>query len=189
MILALDITTWPHGLIYLAVYLFAIFEGEGFLIFACVLVGNGQLNPAGVLVAGALGGSTGDQFFFYALRGRVAAWLDRFPRLARRHDAIVARVQAHSTLMALACRFLPGLRVAIPAACAYAGVRPRKFSLLNLASAFAWAAAVMWLVAYGGPGLAARFGLKGWWAFLVPAALILVFFRWLGHTSRRMDRD
>ncbi len=186
---ALDITAWPHGLAYLAVYLFAILEGEGFLIFASVLVGKGQLNAAGVLVAGALGGSTGDQFFFYALRGRVAAWLDRFPSLARRHDAIVARVRAHSTVMPLACRFLPGLRVAIPAACAYAGVKAGKFSLLNLVSAFAWAGAVMWLVAYGGPGVAARLGLKGWWAFLVPAALILVFFRWLGHTSRRMDRD
>ncbi len=189
MTLALDLAAWPHGLAYLAIYLFAILEGEGFLIFACVLVGNGQLNAAGVLVAGALGGSTGDQFFFYALRGRLSAWLARFPALAKRHDAIVARVRSHSTLMALSCRFLPGLRVAIPAACAFAGVPPAKFSLLNLASAFAWAGAVMWLVVYGGPGAAGRLGLKGWWAILVPAVLVLLFFQWLGRTSRRLDKD
>ena len=42
------------------------------------------------------------------------------------------RVHAHETLMILSGRFLPGLRTAIPVACAYANVQPLKFSTLNL---------------------------------------------------------
>ena len=101
---------WPGGLAYLTVFVAAILEGEVVFITASVLVGRGELNALGVLLAGALGGSAGDQFFFYVLRGRLHRWLDRFPRVARRHRAITARVARHSTAIILACRFLPGLR-------------------------------------------------------------------------------
>ena len=61
-----------------------------------------------VLVAGALGAATGDQMYFYALRGRIGGWLTRFEPVAARQDAIVARVQRHRALMILALRFAPG---------------------------------------------------------------------------------
>ena len=76
---------WPGGLAYLAVFIAAVLEGEVVFITASVLVGRGELNALGVLLAGALGGSAGDQFFFYVLRGRLHRWLDRFPRIARHH--------------------------------------------------------------------------------------------------------
>jgi len=175
---------WPGGLAYLVVFIAAVLEGEVIFVTASVLVGKGQLHPLGVLIAGALGGSAGDQFFFYALRGRLHTWLAQFPRIARRRDAVVARVQRHSTAMVLACRFLPGLRVAIPAACAYGGVRPLKFSALNLVSGLAWASAIMTTVAWGGPAALAWVGLKGWWALAVPAVMIVVFFRWLARVGQ-----
>jgi membrane protein DedA with SNARE-associated domain len=53
--------------------------------------------------------------------------------------------------MILACRFLPGLRIAIPAACACADVSPARFSALSLLSSLGWAAAVMAIVAWIGP--------------------------------------
>ncbi len=180
---------WPGGLAYLVVFIAAVLEGEVVFVTASVLVGRGQLNPLGVLLAGALGGSTGDQFFYYALRGRLHRWLIRFPRIARHHRAVVDRVHRHSTVMVLACRFLPGLRIAIPAACAYGGVPPATFTLLNLTSALAWAAAIMSVVAWGGPAAMAWIGLRGWWAVIVPAALIVVFFRWLGRASSALDSD
>jgi membrane protein DedA with SNARE-associated domain len=179
-------SSWPGGLAYLTVFIAAALEGEVVFVTASVLVGRGELNPLGVLIAGALGGSTGDQFYYYVLRGRLHRWLDRLPRIARHQRAVVARVRQHSTVMALACRFLPGLRVAIPAACAYAGVRPLKFSTLNLVSGFAWAAAIMSTVAWGGPAVLDRLGLKGWWAIGVPAVMILLFFFWLGKASRAL---
>jgi membrane protein DedA with SNARE-associated domain len=180
---------WPGGLAYLTVFLAAALEGEVVFITASVLVGRGELNPLGVLIAGALGGSTGDQFYYYVLRGRLHRWLDRFPGVVRHPHAIVAHVRRHSTAMALACRFLPGLRVAIPAACAYAGVRPLKFSALNLVSALAWASAIMSIVAWAGPAALAWVGLKGWWAIGVPAGMILLFFVWLSKASRALESE
>jgi membrane protein DedA with SNARE-associated domain len=178
---------WPGGLAYLAVFIAAIVEGEVVFVAASVLVGRGELHPLGVLLAGALGGAAGDNFFFYALRGRLHRWLDRFPAVARHHRAITSRVAHHSTAMVLACRFLPGLRAAIPAACAYAGVTPLKFSSLNMVSALAWASAILATVAWGGPAAMAWIGLKGWWGISVPAVMIVVFFRWLGKASTSLE--
>ena len=143
---------------------------------------RGQLNWVAVWCAGAIGGATGDQLWFYVLRGRIH-WLDRFPRLGKYRDSVVARVHANEALMILMSRFLPGLRTAIPVACAYANVRPLKFSALNLVSAFGWAGAIMLFVKTGTATLSA-FGLSAWWGPLIPAVLVILFFRWLGRPQR-----
>src|SRR5262252_1354645 len=125
--------------VYLPVFAFAILEGEIYYITMCVAVAAGRLNWLGVLVCGALGGATGDQIWFYLLRGRIH-WLDRYPRLAKYRNRVMTHVHQNETGLVLVSRFLPGLRTAIPIACAYAKMRPIKFSTLNLISAFAWAA-------------------------------------------------
>lgn len=173
---------WPGGLAYLIVFLGPIVESEVVFVAACVLVSAGKLNAWGVLVAGALGGSAGDQMWYYVLKGRLG-WLKRLPAVARRHDAIIARVRRHSTLMPVAVRFLPGLRIAISAACAYANVPPLKFTLLNMTASFVWTGAILAAVLWGGPALVQAFGLKGWWGFVIPAVLFVLFFRWLARST------
>ena len=79
----------PAGaLAYVAIYLAAIVEGEVVFVAASVLVASGQLERWPVLISGALGAATGDQMYFYALRGRIAGWLTRFKPIAARQDAI-----------------------------------------------------------------------------------------------------
>lgn len=177
---------WPGGLAYVAVFAAAVLEGEVVFITASVLVSLGKLDALGVFVAGALGGFTGDQIVFYGLRGRVDRWLDRSTRVAKYHQTVVDRVRKHSSAMALACRFMPGLRIMIPAACAYAEVPALKFSGLNLLGAFAWAGSIMLIVAYIGPATAERFGLSGWWGLLVPGVMVFAFLRWLGRPPKEM---
>ena len=168
---------------YLGIFFAAIIEGEIYYSAMCAKVMAGDLAWFPVMVAGALGGATGDQLWFYVLRGRIH-WFDRYPRLARYRARISAHVHSHETAMILVSRFLPGLRTAIPVACAYANVRPVKFSLLNLVSAFAWAGAIMLLVRGGSRTLGA-FGLDAWWGPFIPAAIVILFFRWLSRPSRR----
>jgi len=174
-------TEWPGGLAYVAVFVAAVLEGEVVFITASVLVSLGKLNALGVFIAGALGGSTGDQIVFYVLRHRVDRWLDRAPLLAKYHKTVVDRVRHRSGLMAFGCRFMPGLRVMIPAACAYANVPPLTFSSLNLLGAFGWAGSIMLIVGFIGPAAAERLGLSGWWGLLVPGAMVFAFLRWLGR--------
>ncbi len=167
---------------YLTIVFFAVLEGEIYYSKACADAMIGKLNWAGVWCAGAIGGSIGDQVWFYLLRGRLH-WLDRFPKLGQYRNTVSARVHSHETLIVLASRFLPGLRTAIPIACAYANVRPLKFSTLNLTSAFAWAGSIMLFVKLGSTTLSA-FGLNAWWGPLIPAVLVILFFRWLGRPPK-----
>jgi len=167
---------------YLAIVLFAFLEGEIYYSKVCADAMIGKLSWAGVWCAGALGGSLGDQFWFYLLRGRIH-WLDRLPKLAKHREAVSERVHAHEALMVLSGRFLPGLRTAIPVACAYANVGPLKFSALNLVSSVAWSGAIMLFVKLGSNTLSA-FGLNAWWGPLIPAVLVILFFRWLSRPRR-----
>ncbi len=171
-------------LIYLPIYIAAILEGEIYYITMCVAAAAGKVAWEGVLVAGALGGATGDQLWFYVLRGRLH-WLDRYPWMARHRDAVVHRVKDNQNLILLISRFLPGLRTAIPIACAYAKIKPLHFSALNLVSAFLWAGSIMLVVTRLGPRAMERIGLTGWWGPIIPALLVLIFFNWLGRPKRR----
>jgi membrane protein DedA with SNARE-associated domain len=168
-------------LAYAAIYLAAIVEGEVMFVAAAVLVAAGQLNALAVMTFGALGAASGDQMFFYAFRGRIAGWLTRSQAIAARHAAIVARVRRRQSLMILAIRFLPGLRIAVTAACAYSDVSPVRFSTLNLISAFAWAALLLTLVSHVGPGVLQYAGIKGIWGAIVPATLLILFVWWIGR--------
>ena len=168
-------------LAYAAVFVAAMIEGEVMFIAASVLVAAGKLDALGVMTFGALGAATGDQLYFYAFRGRIAGWLTRSRRIAARHAAIVSRVRRHQSLMVLAIRFLPGLRIAITAACAYGNVSPIRFSTLNLVAAFAWAVLLMTLVSRAGPRALAYFGIRGTWGAIVPAVFIILFIWWIGR--------
>lgn len=169
-------------LAYVAIYVAAIIEGEVYYVTQCSLAVNGTLAWAPVIVAGALGGATGDHIWFYLIRGRLD-WLERFPRAAKYQDRVSGRVRSHETLILLASRFLPGLRTAIPVACAVAGVSRLKFSLLNLTSAFAWASSIMLFVKGGSKTLNAL-GLDAWWGPFIPAGLLLLFVYWIGRPGR-----
>jgi membrane protein DedA with SNARE-associated domain len=171
----------PYGAIYLA----AIVEGDIVFVAAAVMVAAGTLHATQVVIAGALGAATGDQLYFYALRGRLRSWLGRLRPIAARSDAIVERVRRHELLMIVALRFAPGLRIAIAAACAYAGVSPLRFSALNTLAAFAWAIALLTFVARGGPSLLARVGLGPAGSAILPAVLVLAFGWWLARTNAK----
>lgn len=165
-----------HALAYLSVFVAAAVEGEAVFVVASVAVATGSLGYWGVLTAGALGASTGDQFFFYAFRGPLRHWLDRFPGLRRRRDAIASHVRRHAIPLAALCRFLPGLRIAIPVASASAGVSPLIFSPISVASSFVWAAAILALVASAGPAALDDLGVARNWALAFSAGAVLLVF-------------
>jgi membrane protein DedA with SNARE-associated domain len=168
-------------LAYAGIFMAAAVEGEIVFIGAAVLVAAGKLNAVAVAVSGALGAAAGDQVFFYLFRGRLSGWLNRFRPIAERRESIVERVRRNQLLMVFVIRFAPGLRIAITAACAYGGVRPGVFTTLNLASAFTWAAVLLFVVSWGGPGILQHVGVTGVWGAVVPAVALVGLIRWLGR--------
>lgn len=171
---------------YCGVLIAAVVEGEIAYITAATLVAQGRLSPLGVLVSGAMGAAIGDQVYFYAFRGRLPRWLARFPSFQRRAEPLIGRVRRHASLMVLLIRFAPGLRVAITAACAWVEVPPRLFSVLNLVSAFVWAAALLILVAWFGPTFLASVGLEGWKGAVVIGLVVFGLLKAIGSYERRV---
>lgn len=177
------------SLVYLGILTAAMLEGEVAYLMAATLAGQGRLNPVGVVIAGAAGAALGDQFYFYLLRSRLRRWLDRYESIARRARGIASQVRRHEVPMVLLIRFAPGLRIAIAAACAYAGVAPVTFSVVNAVASLAWAVGLLALVGWVGPAYLPALGISGWWTGIVPAVLIVIVFRIVGRWERRVMFD
>ena len=123
---------------YFAVLLAAFWEGEATLIAAGALCGAGYLDWRLTILAATIGGAAGDQIYFYAAHERAARLIQKSSRLRRWYPKVRRFVLKHGTLAVLLSRFAAGLRITIPLVCATAGMSPRKYSPLNLISAFAW---------------------------------------------------
>jgi membrane protein DedA with SNARE-associated domain len=172
-----------HLIPYLGILAAAAIEGEFVYSGAVVAAMLGKLDAFGVLVSGWIGGWAGDQFWYYAARGPLRSWMNRFENIAMRRRAIEQRMQIHASKLILGIRFLPGLRIAIPVACAYSGISAIHFSGLSLISAFAWAGSIMLAIRTMGFSSFSSLGLKAWWAPALPAIAVVLFFRWLSRTG------
>lgn len=124
---------------YLAILFAAFWEGEAVLITAGTLCGAGLLDWRLTILAAAIGGSAGDQIYFYAAHERAARAIKKSKRLSRWYPKVSRFVLRHGTIAVLLSRFAAGLRITIPLVCATAGMPAKKYSILNLVSGFAWA--------------------------------------------------
>ena len=114
---------------YLAVLVAAFWEGEVVLIAAGALCGSGYLDWRLTILAAAIGGSAGDQVYFYAAHERAARAIEKSKRLSKWYPRVSKFVLRHSTVAVLLSRLV----------CATVGMPPRKYSILSLVSGFAWA--------------------------------------------------
>ena len=124
---------------YFAILFAAFWEGEAVLITAGTLCGAGLLDWRLTILAAAIGGSAGDQIYFYAAHERAARAINKSKRLSKWYPKVSKLVLRHSTVAVLLSRFAAGLRITIPLVCATAGMPAKKYSVLNLISGFAWA--------------------------------------------------
>lgn len=140
---SLDDQSWGIRLLpkygYLAILLAAFWEGEVVLIAAGALCGRGYLNWKWTILFAAIGGSAGDQMYFYAAHERAARLIQKSKRLNKWYPKISKFVLRHSTIGVLCSRFAAGFRISIPLVCATAGMPARKYSALSLTSGFLWA--------------------------------------------------
>ena len=124
---------------YFAILFAAFWEGEAVLITAGTLCGAGFLDWRLTILAAAIGGSAGDQIYFYAAHDRAARAIRKSKRLSKWYPKVSRFVLRHGTVAVLVSRFAAGLRITIPLVCATAGMSAKKYSILNLVSGFAWA--------------------------------------------------
>ena len=124
---------------YLAILVAAFWEGEVVLIAAGALCGSGYLDWRLTILAAAIGGSAGDQIYFYAAHETAARLIKKSKRLSKWYPKVSKFVLRHSTVAVLLSRFAAGLRITIPLVCATVGMPAKKYSTLSIISGFAWA--------------------------------------------------
>ena len=136
-----ELLRWLPKYGYFAILLAAFWEGEAVLIAAGALCGAGLLDWRLTILAAAIGGSAGDQIYFYLAHDRGARLVQKSKRLSRIYPKVQAFVLRHGTWAVLLSRFAAGLRITIPLVCATVRMPAKKYSVLNLLSGFAWASA------------------------------------------------
>jgi len=124
---------------YFAILFAAFWEGEIVLIAAGALCGSGYLDWRLTILAAAIGGSAGDQIYFYVAHERAARAIQKSKRLSKWYPKVRKFGLRHSTVVVLLSRFAAGLRITIPLVCATIGMPAKKYSILSLVSGFAWA--------------------------------------------------
>lgn len=136
-----ELLRWLPKYGYFAILAAAFWEGEAVLIAAGAMCGAGLLDWRWTILAAAVGGAAGDQVYFYIAHERAARLVQKSKRLSRAYPKVQRFILRHGTWAVLLSRFAAGLRITIPLVCATAKMPPKKYSPLNLLSAFAWASA------------------------------------------------
>jgi undecaprenyl-diphosphatase len=144
------LTAHPH-VAYLAVFVLALSEaipiigvvvpGTAVILAFSTLVPSGILKLWPLLVAATLGAIAGDGLSFWLghryHREILNLWpLNRNPKLIRRSESFFSRHGDKSVFLA---RFTPGVRAFIPLLAGMLGMPVRRFYVVNIMSALAWA--------------------------------------------------
>jgi membrane protein DedA with SNARE-associated domain len=162
----------------LAVFGTAAIEGDAAVITAGVLVQRGVLPLWPVIVAGMLGGWFSDLLIYHLAR--------RFRHHPRTVRAVVSARKwrffnmfvAYPMLLALAIRFMPGVRTAGPVALATAtDITPMRYALLTAIAAFIWSVVLVLLGQQAGHLIGRAFeriDLPEWVEIGLPVGIVLI---------------
>jgi membrane protein DedA with SNARE-associated domain len=123
---------------YVLVFLGTVLEGDATLLTASFLAQRGYFGIVEVMLTAAFATSLWNEIVYHGARRAGKTYLeqrvDRHPRYRR----VLAWVRRRSVLLLLFSRYIFGFRLAIPAACGAAGMRPLLFTAVNLAGAVVW---------------------------------------------------
>ena len=117
---------------YLALLIGCLLEGETLLILAGFAAHQGYLSFPLVLGVAFLGGTLGDQGFFFLGRHFGVRLIQRWPAISTRSAKVHQLLLRHQRLMIVGIRFMYGLRVAGPVIIGASKVPALTFILYNM---------------------------------------------------------
>ena len=177
-----------HG--YVAVFIASLLEGETILVLAGFAAHQGLLSLPLTLTLAFIGGTLGDQFFFWLGHRWGTSLLRRIPGSDQRAQRVRELLGRYDALLIVGIRFMYGLRIIGPIAMGTGGVSPWRFVRYNVLGAAIWAPLVGGLGYLFGDALALLLGDLGRYQetvlllIVVVAVLFALLRRWRRARSR-----
>lgn len=160
---------------YPILFVWSMMEGELGLVMAGLLSHTGDMNIFLAIFIAGVGGFLGDQFWFYIGRYNKKYTLNYFRSHRRKVALAHLLLKKHGWPIIFIQRYLYGLRSIIPMAIGTTKYDKQKFAIINLISAFIWAALTITLTYYlGEPILHGLQYIKAHWYIAVPIAISIV---------------
>ena len=161
---------------YIILYVWSILEGELGLIMGGIMCHTGDMFlPLAIFIAG-LGGFTGDQIYFYIGRYNKKYIHTKLKNQRRKFAIAHLLLKKYGWPIIFVQRYMYGLRTVIPMSIGITKYSARKFALINLLSAWAWASITI-IPAYilGEEILEILEVAKEYWFLAIPVALTFLF--------------
>jgi len=159
---------------YIILFAWSILEGEMGLIMAGLLSHTGDMwLPIAIFVAG-LGGFVGDQIYFYIGRYNKSYVFRKFKGQRRKFALAHVLLKKHGWPIIFVQRYMYGMRTVIPISIGLTRYDAKIFAIINLISAWAWAAITIIPVWYFGDHILKVLSfVKDHWYYVIPFIIVI----------------
>ncbi|BCX79100.1 DedA family protein [Campylobacter sp. 19-13652] len=162
-------------LAYAIVFAWCILEGELALILAGILAHIGHVDLFMVTFIAGLGAFCGDQIYFYIGRYGKRFIGKRLSKQRRKFAVAHLLLQRLGWPVIFIQRYMYGFRTIIPISIGITRYNAKKFAIINLFSAWAWAAITIILAWYFGESIIAIIDMIAeHWYLALPVILLIV---------------
>ncbi|WP_334088568.1 DedA family protein [Helicobacter typhlonius] len=125
---------------YVILFFWGILEGELGLIFAGLATHDGKMNLIIAILVAGLGGFVGDQIYFYIGRFNRKKIQEEFTSQRRKFALAHLLLKKYGWSIIFIQRYMYGMRTIIPMSIGTTRYSALKFAIINLFSAWVWAA-------------------------------------------------
>ncbi len=129
-----------HSYGYLALLIGALMEGETILVLAGFAAHLGYLKLPQVILIASLATTLCDQCVYFMGSKYGQGFLERWPAFKVRTARFRTILKRYQNLAVVGFRFMYGMRIAAPFVIGVSGISVPRFVILNIISAFFWAA-------------------------------------------------
>lgn len=137
-------------LFYIIIFVWCMMEGELALIFAGITAHSGHANLFLSIFVAGLGAFCGDQIYFYIGRYNKKYIQKKLINQKRKFAIAHLLLQRYGWPVIFVQRYMYGFRTVIPMSIGITRYDGKKFAIINLISAFVWAAITILLAWYFG---------------------------------------
>lgn len=161
---------------YFILFVWSILEGELGLIMGGLLCHKGDMVLFWAVFIAGLGGFVGDQIYFYTGRYNKTYINKKFAHHNRKFALATLLLRKYGMRIIFAQRYMYGMRTIIPISIGLTRYSAKKFALVNLISAWCWAALTIVPVWYFGQDIINLFHkVMAYWYFAIPLIVLVLF--------------